>query len=158
MFKVEKMKNLIVITAALMPVLIFAQPENADRRRNFNAENFVAMREFDPVSYFHGKPAKGSVKFEQEYKGIIYYFASEENRAEFNKAPGKYEPAYGGWCAYTIATTGERVKVLPTAYKIVDGKLYLFYNFGGDNRLVKWNKDQKKLKALADKNWIKKMH
>jgi YHS domain-containing protein len=137
---------------------IFAQAENADRRRNFNTENFVAMREFDPVSYFQNKPSKGTSKFEYQYKGITYYFANEANKEEFIKAPGKYEPAYGGWCAYTVATTGERVKILPTAYKIVDGRLHLFYNFGADNRLIKWSKDEKKLKAAADKNWQRKMH
>jgi YHS domain-containing protein len=117
------------------------------------------MREFDPVSFFQGKPAKGTSQFEYNHKGIFYYFASEANREEFKKAPGKYEPAYGGWCAYSLAQNGERTKILPTTYKIVDGKLLLFYNFSSDNRLMKWNAgDEKKLKAAADKNWIKSMH
>jgi YHS domain-containing protein len=137
---------------------IFGQAENADRRRNFNTENYVALREFDPVSYFQNKPAKGIAKFQYQHKGIFYYFVNEANREEFVKAPGKYEPAYGGWCAYTVATTGERVKIMPNTYKIIGGKLHLFYNFNGDNRLVKWNKDEEKLKAAADKNWQRKMH
>jgi YHS domain-containing protein len=132
--------------------------ENASRRRNFNTENYVALREWDPVSYFQKKPAKGNSKFTYEHKAITYYFANQANLDEFKKSPAKYEPAYGGWCAYTVATTGERVKISPTTWKIVDGKLYLFYNFNNDNRLVKWNADEKKLKAAADKNWIRKMH
>jgi YHS domain-containing protein len=117
------------------------------------------MREFDPVSYFTGKPTKGTSKFEYNHKGIFYYFSTEENREEFKKTPGKYEPAYGGFCAYTVANTGERVKILPTSYKIVNGKLHLFYNFNGENRLGNWEKgDEKKLKAAADKNWVAKMH
>jgi YHS domain-containing protein len=151
-------KTLIVYLLFLGPILAFSQTDDASRRRNFNNENFVAMREFDPVSYFQGKPQKGSVQFEQSHKGIIYYFASEENRELFKKSPSKYEPAYGGWCAYTLATKGQRMKVMPTTYKIVNGKLLLFYNFGGDNRLLKWNADEKKLKAQADKNWEKTMH
>jgi YHS domain-containing protein len=147
-----------IIAIVLCSMTASAQAENADRRRNFNTENYVAMREFDPVSYFQNKPTKGLSKFEHQYKGIIYYFASEANREEFKKSPGKYEPAYGGWCAYTIALNGERVKILPTSYKMVDGKLHLFYNFSGDNRLLKWNKDEKKLKAAADKNWQRTMH
>jgi YHS domain-containing protein len=137
-----------------------AQPENANRRRNFNNENYVALREFDPVSYFQNKPIKGTSKFEFNYKGIIYYFVNDANREEFKKAPGKYEPAYGGWCAYTIAQNGDRVKISPATYKIIDGRLYMFYNnFTGDNRLRKWNDgDEKKLLSAADKNWIKKMH
>jgi YHS domain-containing protein len=131
---------------------------NAERRRNFNTENYVALREWDPVSYFQKKPARGNSKFSYEYNAITYYFANQANLDEFKKTPAKYEPAYGGWCAYTIAATGERVKISPTTYKIVDGKLYLFYNFNNDNRLLKWNTDEKKNKAAADKNWIRKMH
>jgi YHS domain-containing protein len=134
------------------------QAENASRRRNFNTENYVAMREWDPVSFFQKKPAKGNSKFSHEYKAITYYFANQANLDEFKKSPAKYEPAYGGWCAYTVAATGERVKISPTTWKIVDGKLYFFYNFNNDNRLLKWNADEKKNKAAADKNWIRKMH
>jgi YHS domain-containing protein len=152
------MKFYLTLIATCLCLVVIAQPENADRRRNFNTENFVAMREFDPVSYFQNKPTKGTSAFEFQYKGIIYYFVNDANREEFKKSPGKYEPAYGGWCAYTVATTGERVKVLPTAYKIIDDKLYLFYNFNPENRLLKWNKDEKKFKAAADKNWQRKMH
>ncbi len=135
------------------------QAENAARRRNFNTENYIALREFDPVSYFQNHPAKGDAKFQYDYMGVVYYFVNQANRDEFVKSPAKYEPMYGGWCAYTVATTGERVRVDPKAFKIIDGKLYLFYNFSGDNRLRKWDADKKKnLKAAADKNWIKKMH
>lgn len=152
------MKFYLTILAICISFIALSQAENADRRRNFNTENYVAMREWDPVSYFQNKPVKGSSKFSHEFKAITYYFASEANLEEFKKAPAKYEPAYGGFCAYTVALNGDRVKINPTTYKIVDGKLHLFYNFGGDNRLVKWNQDEKKNKAAADKNWVRKMH
>jgi YHS domain-containing protein len=138
---------------------VFAQTENAQRRRNFNlTDNGVAIREFDAVSYFKGKPVKGNEKFEYTYKGIDYYFANAENMEEFKKTPGKYEPAYGGWCAYTVGVDGSRVKSDPATYKIVEGRLYLFSNSNGKNMLLAWNKNEAKLKAAADKNWIKKMH
>lgn len=154
------MKIFFLMSFLLVSIVTFAQSENGTRRRNFNTENFIGLREFDPVSYFKKKPVRGNPKIDFDYKGITYYFSSEANREEFKKSPSKYEPAYGGWCAYTVATKGDRVKVDPTSYKIVDGKLYLFYNFGGDNRLMKWNAsgDYKKLKASADKNWSARMH
>lgn len=154
------MKIIFSILFGLICFSSFGQQENAIRRRNFNNENFIALRNFDPVSYFKGKPAKGTEKIKADYKGIVYYFSSEANRDEFKKNPAKYEPVYGGWCAYTVATTGERVRIDPTAYKIIEGKLYLFHNFSGDNRLRKWDehKNQKQLIATADKNWIKRMH
>ena len=149
----------VTILATCMSLMVMAQADEASRRRNFNTNNGVGLREFDPVSYFNSpKPLKGVSKFYANYKGITYYFANAENVEEFKKSPPKYEPAYGGWCAYTVALNGERVKVNPVAYKIIDGKLHMFYNFNSDNRLLKWNKDEKKFKAAAEKNWVARMH
>lgn len=148
----------------ILPVFLvnlsYAQPEEASRRRNFNTENGVAMRQFDPVSYFNSsKPLKGTSKLNHHHKGITYYFANPENLEVFKKSPDKYEPAYGGWCAYTVAANGERVKVNPVSYKIINGKLHLFYNFSSDNRLIKWNKgDESKLRSAANRNWVARMH
>jgi YHS domain-containing protein len=149
----------LTMMASCLSLVVMAQADDAARLRNFNTYNGIALREFDPVSYFNSsKPLKGSSKFYHNYKGITYYFANAENVEEFKKSPPKYEPAYGGWCAYTVALSGERVKVNPVAYKIIDGKLHLFYNFNSDNRLLKWNKDEKKLRVSADKKWLARMH
>ena len=153
------MKLYLTLLATCFCVVVMAQSEDASRRRNFNTDLNVAMRGFDPVSYFSGKPAKGNSKIEYDYKGVIYNFVNEANMEEFKKAPGKYEPAYGGWCAYTVSLNGERVKIDPLSYKIVNGKLFLFYNFNGDNRFLKWKAgDETKLKAAADRHWREKMH
>jgi hypothetical protein len=50
---------------------------------------------------------------------------------------------------------GEKVEVDPGTFKIVDGKLYLFYNKFFNNTLKDWNKDEARLKANADKSWAK---
>jgi YHS domain-containing protein len=149
------MKPILVLVGLLISLTAIGQADQGARRRNFNTENYVALRQFDPVSYFKGKPLKGSEKIQHDHKGITYYFASEANRDEFKKTPEKFEPAYGGWCAYTVATSGDRVKVDPTAYKIVAGRLFLFHNFNGDNRLLKWNNatNKKTLITNADKKW-----
>jgi YHS domain-containing protein len=152
------MKSICSLLMFFLSFSLMAQSEDALRRRNFNIDNDVAIREFDPVSYFHNTPSKGDSKYFYKHKGVVYYFASEANRDEFKKSPEKFEPAYGGWDAYMVALTGERTKINPATYKIVDGKLYLFSNFNGKNTLLLWNKDEKKLKAQADKNWTKKMH
>ena len=70
----------LTILATLFSLVASGQAEEAARRRNFNTENLVAMREFDPISYFKGpKPLKGNSKFYSTYKGITYYFANAEN-------------------------------------------------------------------------------
>jgi hypothetical protein len=54
-----------------------------------------------------------------------------------------------------MGDSGEQVEVDPSTFKIVDGKLYLFYNYYFRNTLKKWNVDQVHLKAKADSNWRK---
>ena len=43
----------------------------------------------------------------------------------------------------------------PETFKIIEGRLYLFYNFWGNNTLEDWNEDEVKLKESADRNWKK---
>jgi len=52
-----------------------------------------------------------------------------------------------------MGESGEEVKIDPVTFKIMDGKLYLFYNFLFNNTLKDWNDDEKHLKLKADKNW-----
>ena len=54
-----------------------------------------------------------------------------------------------------MGETGEKVKVDPETFKILDGRLLLFYNFRGNNTLNDWNKNEKGLKVKADQNWKK---
>lgn len=153
------MRTLFALITCFCCTGLFAQSsENAVRLRNYNNDNGIAIKDFDPVSYFKGsRPQKGTAKLQHTHKGLTYYFASQENLDEFRKAPQKYEPAYGGWCAYAMGTSGKKERVDPSTFKIIDGRVYLFSNFNGKNMLLAWNKNQTKLKAQADKNWIAKM-
>jgi hypothetical protein len=54
-----------------------------------------------------------------------------------------------------MGATGEKVEIDPETFKILDGKLYLFYHSWTNNTLTKWNKDEASLKSRADKSWIK---
>lgn len=125
------------------------------RLKHYNVKSQVALEGFDPVSYFDGKPVQGKSIFSYAYKGITYRFFDHSSLTKFKTNPEKYEPAYGGWCAYAMGENGEKVKVDPETYKIVDGKLYLFYNFWATNTLEDWNKNEKKLKEAGDLNWSK---
>jgi len=151
------MKTLIVTCLVCISLSTLAQNENALRLRVFNTENGIAMRDFDPVSYFKGKPQKGTSKFQATHKGITYYFVNAQNAEEFKKNPSKYEPAYGGWCAYSFAAQGKKERVDPATYQIIDGKVYLFHNFNGKNNLAAWKKNAKKYKESGDARWKKVM-
>jgi YHS domain-containing protein len=132
----------------------FGQSDNV-RKQNFNVKKEIAIEGFDPVSYFDGTPFEGESDFRTTYKGVIYQFVSQANMNRFKASPEKYEPAYGGWCAYAMGDTGEKVKIDPETFTILDGKLYLFYNFWGNNTLKDWKKDERKLKDAGDRNWKK---
>ena len=130
-----------------------AQTDGSIRVKHYNLKDRVAIDGYDPVSYFDHSPREGSDEVTVTFKGITYYFFSEANASKFRSNPEKYEPAYGGWCAYAMGATGEKVKVDPETYKIIDGTLYLFYNFWGNSTLDDWNKNPSELKASADRNW-----
>lgn len=123
------------------------------RKAHFNTKNGLALDGYDPVSYFQGKPQRGLSSFRITYKAVTYHFVSASNLAKFKSAPDQYEPAYGGWCAYAMGENAEKVKIDPETFKILAGRLYLFYNFWGNNTLKDWEKDEKKLQAAADHNW-----
>jgi YHS domain-containing protein len=148
------MKYSLVLLLWVAGHTVLAQTE-ATRAKHFNTEDKLALEGYDPVSYFQKGPVEGSSTRKFEYQGVIYYFASADNLALFKANPDKYEPAYGGWCAYAMGDTGEKVKVDLETYKIIDGKVYLFYNFWGNNTLKSWNRDEASLKSRGDQNWNK---
>ena len=150
------MKN--ILLAAMFMItsvpLVFSQESN--RAKDYNLESGLAIQGYDPVSYFTtGKAVKGAKENAVSYNGALYYFSSVENKEAFKKSPAKYEPSYGGWCAYAMGAKGEKVSVDPKTFKVVDGHLNLFYNRLFNNTLEDWNKDEGNLKKKADINWAK---
>ena len=145
----------IIVPFLILAVTIQSAYGQSDefRKQHFNTKKNVALEGYDPVSYFDGVPLEGDPDIKFVYKNVTYQFASPANLSKFKLTPDKYEPAYGGWCAYAMGETGEKVKIDPETFKILDGKVYLFYNFWGNNTLEDWKKNEKKLKDAADHNW-----
>lgn len=149
-----------IITAALV-CCIFSVPASAQsseiRKQQYNLDKSgIAIQGYDPVAYFTtGKAVDGKKDLSFEYQGTTYRFATAADRDAFKANPGKYEPQYGGWCAYAMGAKGEKVEIDPETFKIVDGKLFLFYNKFFNNTRTSWNKDESHLKSNADKNWQK---
>lgn len=148
-------KSLLILFVALVSMTTFSQTA-AKRTKEFNLENKVALQGYDPVSYFTQKKAvKGKKEITTTNEGVVYYFSSKANKDLFVKNPATYEPQYGGWCAYAMGDDGTKVEVDPKTYKIVENKLYLFYNAFFNNTLKTWNKDESNLKKKADSSWKK---
>lgn len=124
------------------------------RVREFNIEKGVALQGYDPVAYFVSKKAiKGNKQLAAIAEGVTYYFSSAANKDLFVKDFKKYEPQYGGWCAYAMGSSNEKVEIDPETFKLENGKLYLFYHSWVNNTLTKWNKNETELRAKADHNW-----
>lgn len=146
-----------ILTAAVFALLSLPVcAQTAVRKTQFNIDKeSVAVNGYDVVAYFNkNKAVKGNKQFAVNAEGVLYYFSSLVNKELFLKDWKKYEPQYGGWCAYAMGAAGEKVEVDPETFKIVNGKLYLFYHSWVNNTLTKWNKDEANLKAKADNNWL----
>lgn len=153
------MKNIIRSLSLMLLLLgfstsLFAQKTEAERVKHFNLSDQLAIQGYDPVAYFtQQKAAKGKPSLSTQYQGVVYHFATEQNRKMFLANPSRFEPQYGGWCAFAMGDYGKKVKINPETFKIVDDKLYLFYNAFFTNTLKDWNKDEANLKTKGDRNW-----
>ena len=149
------MKKLLFVLIVLFTLSGFAQ-KDSKRMTHFNLEKNVAIQGYDPVAYFkQGKAVKGKKEITASYEGVVYYFSMPVNKEYFLKNPSKFEPQYGGWCAFAMGDSNEKVSINPETFKISNGKLYLFYNAFFNNTLKSWNKNEAGLMMKADANWNK---
>ena len=148
------MKKTFITLTAVFCMMGVAFAQNGVRTKQFNLEKGLAIKGYDPVAYFiQNKAVKGQKDISAAAEGVLYYFSSNNNKELFLKEYKKYEPQYGGWCAYAMGANNEKVEIDPETFKILDGKLYLFYHSWVNNTLTKWNKDEAGLKPKADANW-----
>lgn len=112
----------------------------------------VAIQGHDPVAFFNVKAAlKGKPEFTSAYHGAKYQFYSAKNQAAFEAEPTKYEPKFGGYCAYGVSK-GKLVEIDPEAFQIVDGRLLLQYSKGVRDD---FNRDATGNLKKAEDNWPK---
>lgn len=147
------MVRLCIFFLVLIAESLYGQ-ETVFERQQYNLKKGVAVEGYDVVSYFTDtKPVKGFKTITTTYNGVVYHFISEAHKATFISNPEKYKPQYGGWCAYAMGNSGEKVSVDPETFKVSKGKLYLFYHSFFSNTLTLWNKDEKALLLKANHNW-----
>jgi YHS domain-containing protein len=131
------------------------------RRSSFNLDkNGLALQGYDPISYLDkAGPKEGRKEHSFAYRGVTYRFATAENKAKFEADPAKYEPPYGGWCAWAVID-GDKVEIDPMNFEVVDGKVYLFYKGWLGNAKKSWDakikaEGAKKTVTAADSGWKK---
>ena len=138
-----------IFSAILMTMLALQLAAQTKTLLNLDKTG-LAVQGYDPVAFFtDGKPVKGKAEFPARHKGALFYFASKEHRDVFKADPAKYEPAFGGYCAYGVSRN-KLVEIDVEAFQIVDGRLLLQYSRGVRED---FNKDTQGNLAKANANW-----
>lgn len=120
--------------------------------RAINHQKGVAIQGYDSVAYFTRNAAmKGSEAFSHSWNGVRWQFVNAEHRDAFAKDPGRYAPAFGGYCAYGVSR-GYAVDIDPEAFAVVDGMLYLNYSKSVQRT---WNQDRQGYIEKARQLWPK---
>jgi hypothetical protein len=135
-------RRTLLLAALAAPAAAFAQT-------TFVASG-AAIRGYDPVAYFTmSRPVQGSREFTHRWNGAEWRFANAQHRDQFAADPERYAPQYGGFCAYAVAQ-GYRADIDPTAWRIVDGRLYLNYSASVQRT---WEANMSNFIRSADGNW-----
>jgi YHS domain-containing protein len=157
MFSVKCSIPRLTTSAALVTTFVVAWCGSVAADGSVNTGYFggIAIMGYDPVAYFtEARAVKGSPDFSHEFLGETWHFASEEHRDTFAADPVSYAPQYGGYCAGEVhdaaVGTGITTNIDPEAWRIIDGKLYLFYRKSGPDWFEQ-NRDETVVKA--DANW-----
>ncbi len=112
---------------AATPARAFAQDAGAALAPSVDA----GLGGFDPVSFFPdggGKPLNGEPSLAVSVGGVMYRFASAENKGAFEKQPDRFRPAFGGSCAQVLAASGRRTQGDPAFASVIGDRLYAFHS------------------------------
>jgi YHS domain-containing protein len=112
----------------------------------------AAIGGYDPVAFFtESKPVKGTADYNFQWKDAEWHFASQANLDSFKNNPQKYEPQYGGYCAFGTAE-GHKAPTEVDTWTVLDGRLY--FNYNQDVKKL-WDEDRPKYIQQANNNWDK---
>jgi len=116
----------VIATVTLMTTSAWAEGKvllNAD-------DKGVLIQGYDPGAFFTVKaPVKGKAELTSEFHGAKYWFHSARNKEQFDTAPARFEPQFGGYCAYGVSR-GALAPIQIDAWQIVDGRLLMQKNKG----------------------------
>jgi YHS domain-containing protein len=130
-----------------------SQPTPDRNIKEYNVENNgLSLKGYDPVAYFTeggGQAVAGKEELSFEYKQVTYLFSSQKNLDLFKSNPNKYEPTYGNWCAFAMASN-QKVDVVPTLFTISGNRLHLFISAGAK---LQFDGNIPAFERRADANW-----
>jgi YHS domain-containing protein len=110
----------------------------------------LGLEGYDAVAYFTDhRPVKGNAAYTTDWQGVTWQFASAEHRDLFAADPLRYEPQYGGYCAYAVSH-GVTAHGDPNQWDVVDGRLFV-----NNNPLARklWESHRARDIRTGDVNW-----
>lgn len=143
------LSRLAAVFAAAFVMLAAVSGASADTLFNQRGGDH-AIKGYDVVAYFTESDAvKGDAAHSHVWQGATWLFKTAANRDAFAAEPEKYAPQFGGYCSYAMSRD-YIADITPTAWKIVDNKLYL-----NNSRAVHlwWLADQSGNIEKANANW-----
>ena len=147
MLKVCKVKRIFLQVL----VLFIALPAIQAQKAEIFSTGGNAIHGYDVVAFFEDSAEViGSEDFSYEWKGVSWLFSTQANKDIFIANPSKYEPQYGGYCAYGTSN-GYKAPTEINTWTLLNGKLYFNYN-----TKVKdiWDKNRSAYIEKADANWV----
>lgn len=127
-----KGKHDCVMMAAVMAVVGLACAQTAaaqgENESGKTPKVEPALGGYCPSSYLIDRKAtKGDAKYQTKFRARVYFHASEERKAAFEKDPDKYLPRLDGLCTVALGGSyGNKIPGDPQVFNIEDGKVYLF--------------------------------
>src|SRR5882757_3525980 len=114
------MKNLLIAATFLLFGAVVAHAQQSE----IFAPGGKAIKGYDAVAFFkESKPVMGADSLSYDWKGAHWLFSSTQNRDAFKKAPERYAPQYGGYCAYGTAE-GHKAPTQTDTWTIVNDTSY----------------------------------
>jgi len=138
---------------AAMQAAAVGDPQQSPLEELMCDEDGNAVGGMDLISYRQsGGPVHGSPEFSHKVMDNTYVFAGQENLDTFKADPQRYLPAYGGFCAMTLAL-GTVTCPDVMHFKIENHRLLLFEVTGFTNGKTLWETDPSGFRAKADQNF-----
>jgi YHS domain-containing protein len=96
----------------------------------------LAIGGFDPVAYFTARsPKLGRGLYELKFRGAVWRFSNEGNKAAFARNPDVYVPGFGGYDPVALAR-GVAVAGHPLIWLVSGTRIYLFSTLAHRDRFV----------------------
>src|SRR5436190_17728582 len=110
-----------IFVAALLLASAVAIAQEPTTKRYINVDRHgLALQGYDPVAYCTDhKPVEGDSHIKSTYRGATYYFSTGQHKQLFDADPAKYEPEFGGFCAYAVSQN-RTASIGPEFWSIVD--------------------------------------